>query len=258
MAFAAEARPDGLALAREVVFSPLADGALVEQTVRRLGEAIGLGVLEVGERLPPETELAARLAIAPMTLREALRILREAGYLETRRGRGGGTFVRRSLPQPPAREARRHLARLTVEELADLMDYRVAVSGSAVALAAERRTDEDLGALGVLVERMAALETFQPYRRLDHRFHIAIASAARSARLVAAETAIQADLAKLLRLIPESAEMLHVSNEQHREILAAIRAGDAERGRAVMETHVRGTGDFLVGLRLGKLGPAEI
>src|SRR5918911_4820016 len=157
-----EGRTDGLALAREVVFSPLADGALVEQAVRRLGEAIGLGLIEVGERLPSEAELASRLAIAPMTLREALRILREAGYLETRRGRGGGTFVRRSLPQQPAREARRHLARLTVEELSDLMDFRVAVSGAAVALAAERRSDTDVAALGALVERMAELDAFAP------------------------------------------------------------------------------------------------
>src|SRR5207302_2092956 len=142
---------------------------------------------------------------------------------------------------------------LTVEELSDLMDYRVAVSGAAVALAAERRSGEDLAALGSLVERMAALDAFAPYRRLDHHFHIAVASAARSPRLVAAETAIQADLAKLLRLIPESAAMLHVSNEQHRELLDAIRVGDGARGRVVMETHVRGTGDFLVGLRLGKL-----
>jgi DNA-binding FadR family transcriptional regulator len=245
---------DGLALARDVVFSPVADGALVEQTVRRLGEAIGLGLLEVGERLPAEAELASRLAIAPMTLREALRILREAGYLETRRGRGGGTFVRRSLPQPPAREARRNLARLTVEELSDLMDFRVAVSGAAVVLAAERRTEAELDALHVLVEQMAALDAFPPYRRLDHRFHLAVASAARSPRLVAAETAIQSDLAKLLRLIPESAEMLHVSNEQHRELLAALRARDTARARDVMEAHVRGTGDLLVGLRLGKLG----
>src|ERR1041385_4068285 len=249
-----ESRGDSLALAREIVFSPVADGAVVEQTVRRLGEAIGLGLIEVGERLPPEAELASRLAIAPMTLREALRILREAGYLETRRGRGGGTFVRRSLPQQPAREARRHLAHLTVEELSDLMDYRVAVSGAAVELAAERRSDADLVALEGLVGRMAELDAFAPYRRLDHRFHITIASAARSPRLVAAETAIQVDLAKLLRLIPESAEMLHVSNEQHRGLLAALRARDATRARKVMETHVRGTGDFLVGLRLGKLG----
>src|SRR5690242_10563492 len=230
-----ESRNDSLALAREVVFSPVADGAVVEQTVRRLGEAIGLGLIEVGERLPPEAELAARLAIAPMTLREALRILREAGYIETRRGRGGGTFVRRSIPQAPAREARRHLARLTVEELSDLMDYRVAVSGAAVALASERRTVAELASLASLVERMAALDSFPPYRRLVHQFHIAIASAARSARLVAAETAIQADLAKLLRLIPESAEMLHVSNVQHVALLDAVRARDGERGRSVME-----------------------
>jgi len=227
---------------------------VVEQTVRRLVEAIGLGLIEVGERLPPEAELASRLAIAPMTLREALRILREAGYLETRRGRGGGTFVRRSLPQQPAREARRHLARLTVEELSDLMDFRVAVSGAAVALAAVRRSDADLEVLHELVERMAALDSFPPYRRLDHRFHLTVASAARSPRLVAAETQVQADLAKLLRLIPESAEMLHVSNEQHRELVAAIRNRAAGRARAVMEAHVRGTADFLVGLRLGKLG----
>src|SRR5690349_15598649 len=192
---ATEARGDSLALAREVVFSPVADGAVVEQTVRRLGEAIGLGLIEVGERLPPEAELSTRLAIAPMTLREALRILREAGYLETRRGRGGGTFVRRSLPQQPAREARRHLARLTVEELSDLMDYRVAMSGAAVALAAERRSDADLVALDSLVERMAALDAFAPYRRLDHHFHIAVASAARSPRLVAAADTFQAVLA---------------------------------------------------------------
>ena len=76
-----DGQADGLSLAREVVFSPLAAGALVEQAVRRLGEAIGLGLIEVGERLPSEAELASRLAIAPMTLREALRILREAGYL---------------------------------------------------------------------------------------------------------------------------------------------------------------------------------
>lgn len=254
MEIEAERWGDSLALAREVVFSPVVDGPVVEQTVRRLGEAIGLGLIEVGERLPPEAELASMLAIAPMTLREALRILREAGYLETRRGRGGGTFVRRSLPRQPAREARRHLEHLTVEELSDLMDYRVAVSGAAVELAAERRSDADLRALEGLVERMAELDVFPPYRRLDHRFHLAVASAARSPRLVTAETAIQADLAKLLRLIPESAEMLHVSNEQHRELVAAIRARSGPRAREAMEAHVRGTADFLVGLRLGKLG----
>ena len=97
------ATPDRLRDA--VVFSPIAGPGLVEQAVLRLGEAIGLGMLEVGERLPPEAELARHFGIAPMTLRQALAILREAGYVETRRGRGGGTFVTRVAPPAPARSS---------------------------------------------------------------------------------------------------------------------------------------------------------
>ena len=106
-----------LALAREAILQPIGGTGLVEQTVRRLGEAIGLGILEVGERLPAEPELSERLGISPMTLREALSILREAGYVETRRGRAGGTFVRRSVPPAPRSAARGRLDSLTVDDL---------------------------------------------------------------------------------------------------------------------------------------------
>ena len=58
--------------ARQSVFAPLQVEGAVEAIVRRIGEAIGSGVLEPGERLPSEGELAAHLAVAPMTLRQAL------------------------------------------------------------------------------------------------------------------------------------------------------------------------------------------
>src|SRR3990172_10650871 len=106
-----------LAAARALVFSPIGGEGLVEQAVCRLGEAIGLGLLEVGERLPPEAELAERFDIAPMTLRQALAILREAGYVETRRGRGGGTFVCRAIPPTPTRAAGGRLRDPTGERL---------------------------------------------------------------------------------------------------------------------------------------------
>ena len=73
--------------ARDTVFAPLQVEGAVERIVRRLGEAIGSGLLQPGERLPSELELAASLDVAPMTLRQALAILRDAGYVETRRGR---------------------------------------------------------------------------------------------------------------------------------------------------------------------------
>lgn len=237
-----------------VVFSPLTDAGLVEQAVRRLGEAIGLGVLEVGERLPAEPELARQLGIAPMTLRQALAILREAGYVETRRGRGGGTFVRRAKPPTPAGHARRLLRSLTVEDLQDLVDYRVAIATTAAGLAAERASQEELEAMRSLVEAMDAPASYEAFRRDDARFHLSVASAARSPRLTAAEASMQVEVGALMSLIPHPPEALHVSNGQHRAILEALSRRRPEAARALMEEHVRGTGDFLVGLRLGTVG----
>ena len=77
------------------VFAPLDDGAVrSEAVVRRLAGAITLGLIGDGEQLPPETELATSLRVAVVTLREALADLRRRGLVETRRGRGGGGFVR--------------------------------------------------------------------------------------------------------------------------------------------------------------------
>jgi DNA-binding FadR family transcriptional regulator len=237
-----------------VVFSPLAEAGPVEQTVRRLGEAIGLGILAVGERLPPEPELARQLGIAPMTLRQALAILREAGYVETRRGRGGGTFVRRAKPPTPVGDARRLLNSLTVEDLQDLVDYRVAIAAGAAALAAERAEQEELAAMRELVEAMDVSSGYEAFRRDDARFHLAIASAARSPRLTAAEASMQGEVGALMSLIPHPPEALHHSNAQHRAILEALSRRRPDAARELMEEHVRGTGDFLVGLRLGTVG----
>jgi len=244
---------ESLAAARAAFFAPIGGQGLVEQAVRRLGEAIGLGVLEVGERLPPEAVLAERFGIAPMTLRQALAILREAGYVETRRGRGGGSFVCCAVPLPAAQTATARLASLTVDDLRDLTEFRRLVAGAGAALAAERATAGEIEELRVLVEQMAAPPPFDEFRRADSRFHLAVASAARSPRLAAAELQVQADLAELLALIPHPPEALRLSNGQHRAVLEAITRRQPEAARTSMERHAAGTGDFLVGLRLGKV-----
>ena len=95
------------------VWRPVRGGNAFEITVARLAQAIKLGLVREGDRLPPERELAERLQVSRVTLREAIRALREAGFLESRRGRTGGTFVlanarsvqtsvprRRSAPEP--------------------------------------------------------------------------------------------------------------------------------------------------------------
>ena len=91
---------DGVARADEALFRPVRAGNPFEETVERLLQAIKLGVVAPGDRLPSERDLAARLNVSRVTLREAIRALTEAGYVESRRGRYGGTFVNDRLPKP--------------------------------------------------------------------------------------------------------------------------------------------------------------
>src|SRR6476469_8892406 len=84
------------------VLRPVRGHHAFEGCVEQLATAIRLGVYPVGSLLPPERELAERLAVSRATLREAIAALRQAGLVETRRGRGGGTVVTRR----PALQAR--------------------------------------------------------------------------------------------------------------------------------------------------------
>lgn len=240
--------------ARELALAPLRSEGAVEQVVRRLGEAIGTGVLAPGERLPAEQQLAARLGVAPMTLRQALAILRDAGFVETRRGRAGGSFVRRdapaALPQPSATPP-------TAARLRELTDFRRAISGEASALAAARAsgaTVHDLRAADAAVAASAG--DAAAFRLADARFHVAVAEASRSERLIAAETQVQAELGEILRFAPGPAAARRISQAGHAAIVAAIAAGDEQAARVEAVRHAEATHDWIVGLRLG-LGRAH-
>src|SRR5215472_534303 len=110
------------ATARTILGSGQTSGR-AEQAAQRLGEAIRLGLILDGERLPSEVQLSEQLGIATVTLREALAALREQGLIVTRRGRGGGTFARSpqvELPDsPPLR-----LLDFSTHDIRELGDHR--------------------------------------------------------------------------------------------------------------------------------------
>ncbi len=226
------------------VFEPVQSPTTFEETVERLGTAIKLGLLNPGTQLPPERELSQQLGISRSTLRQALTALVQSGHLHSVRGRGGGTFV---ADRPPlAGHPAEAISRAGWQAV---LDYRVAVELGAVVLAAERATPRALDRLGALVERMAvAGRRFEAYRRADVRFHIALAEAAASARLVAAMTEVQGDMSELLARIAHPQEVLMRSNAQHAQLVAALRAGDAARAARLIRRHLEGTEHILVGL----------
>ena len=93
---------------------------------------------------------------------------------------------------------------------------------------------------------------FAGFRLADSRFHLAIAEAAGSRRLVAAETAIQAELGEMLAVVP-GPEPARARPAGPRAAGGRGRAGDPAAARAAIERHVEATHDWIVGLRLGRL-----
>lgn len=229
--------------ALEAVFMPVRTASTFEETVERLGSAIRLGLLAPGDKLPPERELASRLAISRSTLRQALTALVQSGHLVSQRGRSGGTFV---AEQPPLTE---HADEPLDQGAWAVLERRLAIELGATQLAAERGSEAQFVRLEELAERMAdAVENFEEYRRADVRFHIGLAEAAQSPRLVSAMTDVQAQMSDLIALIAHPPEVLTRSNEQHSWLIAALRKGDAGLALRQMREHTEGTEHILAGL----------
>lgn len=222
---------------------PVQPASTFEETVERLGSAIRSGVLAPGSKLPPERELARRLRISRSTLRQALTALVQSGHLVSQRGRTGGTFV---SEQPPLSEGDGE----PLDQRAwAALDYRVAIETGAVVLAAERGEGQQFDRLEELVGKMGEeLEDFGEYRRTDIRFHIGIAEAAHSPRLLSAMTDAQSQMSDLIALIAHPPEVLTSSNEQHARLVRALRKGDAGRAVRQMREHTEATEHILAGL----------
>jgi DNA-binding FadR family transcriptional regulator len=241
------------------LISPLSAAGRAEEVVQRVSQAIQLGLFVDGEQLPPETEFAAQLGVSAMTLREALASLRQQGLVETRRGRTGGTFVRRPT-SPPVGLLRERLRGMTTSSLRDLIDEQFAVSGAAAKLAAARASGADVRRLYTLVRQLSAASTLGSRIRADSRFHIEVAQASRSERLTLLEVGLQTQLGELLWLPPEATgsaataatELLdHAAvSAEHAAIADAIAAEDGDRARMLAERHVEWILRRLTAMRL--------
>src|SRR5580692_3635290 len=181
------------------LIAPLAVLSRAEEVALRVGQAIQLGLLPDGEQLPSEAEFAAQLGVSPMTLREALAMLRQQGLVRTLRGRAGGTFVQRPTA-PQLGLLRDRLRAMSIGELRDLTDEQSAVSGAAARLAATRASTVSVRRLVALADRLAGAPTTGARIMADSRFHIEVAIASKSQRLTVLEVALQARLAELVWL----------------------------------------------------------
>jgi DNA-binding FadR family transcriptional regulator len=242
---------------------PVRAGNAFEETVERLLTAIRLGVVGPGERFPAEREFAAQLGISRITLREAIRVLQQAGFVESRRGRFGGTFVTGEPAEPSHGEARR-IAREQADGLTDALTFRMAVeTGAAEALAQHFTGRKDAPRQAgsppsqpqtqrireVLTARLADVNAAEPrdYRRHDTLFHLAIAELTGSSLLASAAADARIRLNDFLNAIPILQRNIIHTGPQHTAIAEAILAGRPDRARQAVAEHLEGTAALLRG-----------
>ena len=140
------------------IYRTLPEIERADAIVERITKAIALGLLKVGERLPPEATLSEMFGVGGQTLREALGELRERGIVETRRGRSGGTFIV-NQPRPQTDTIRDWFLSTSISEIRDIRDEQSAISTTTVHLACERAEQHDVDRLQELARALVLATT---------------------------------------------------------------------------------------------------
>jgi GntR family transcriptional regulator, transcriptional repressor for pyruvate dehydrogenase complex len=206
---------------------------LYEQVAEQITAWIAANGLKAGDRLPPERELAGRLGVSRATLSQALVALEVIGVVAVRHG--DGTVLKERTASARIVDA----IRAHADRLPEVIETRDALETKIAALAAVRRTDDDLARIDDALAAMEAdIDVGGRGVEGDERFHGAVTAAAHSLLLARLMDEI-GDLIKESRIESLSQPgRPHDSLAGHRTIADAIRAGDSEAAATAMHAHV--------------------
>lgn len=194
-----------------------------EEAYQHLLQGIRLGTLKPGERLLTE-DIAQRIGMSRMPVREALRRLGAEGLVTVRPNRGA---VVRGL---------------SAREVDEVFDMRAALEGLAASRAARHATEADVRGLERLLDRMAECESdMGEWVTLHRQFHETICRIADSPRLASQISSLHSIVEPLMRVWLENALQPARARTSHADILVALRAHDSKAAGEIMRRHVSGT-----------------
>jgi GntR family transcriptional regulator, transcriptional repressor for pyruvate dehydrogenase complex len=211
------------------------------QVADQIRERIVLSELKPGERLPPEAELCSLFGVSRSTVREALRTLASQGLIETARGPAGGSFV----AQPTAGQIETYLERTVMLmagtpslSIQDLLDTRTLLETTAVRLAADRRTEEQLALIIATTAVDPASNT--PYELLhpNRQFHDLLFEATANPLLQGMIRPLYRVSRARFRRTDAPAAFWQRILRDHREIATAIANRQARIAESLMEAHM--------------------
>lgn len=217
------------AMGKIATVSGITRGYLHDQVADRLRDLIAGGQLEPGARLN-EAALAARFGISRTPLREAIKILATEGLLEL-------------LPNRGAR-----VVALSSDEVDQMIEVIAGLEATAGELACRRISDDAVGEIARMTEAMEAAHAAgddASYFAYNRRIHEEIVRAASNRILEDLYAGLSGRVQALRYRARKSEAQWARALDEHRRIVACLRARDADGLRELMREHVRSKRDVL-------------
>lgn len=218
-------------------FKPVRSKRTFDLVLRQLRGMIEGGQLKPGEKLPSEPNLASELGVSRTALRETLKVLELSGYIEIRKGYGGGTFIARPTAEEFRMVSSSNMA-LPAMTPRQLNQVRFAIEPQAARIAAQA-DDRDVEPLEVAVREMEVFDD-RPARVLEVNvgFHIAVAKASGNPVFVAIIEDLRPVIYRQLNLLVRNSEWREKCRQDHVQIIMAILDGDYEEAEGAMQRHL--------------------
>jgi GntR family transcriptional repressor for pyruvate dehydrogenase complex len=214
------------------------DVALTDEAIAKIRGMIQSGELSPGERLPPEQQLAAQMALSRSGVREAVKVLEAARVLDVRRG--DGTYVTSLAPRLLLEGVGLAVELLHGDTLLEVMEVRRMLEPVATGVAALRISDADLAVLEQILEDMrSAADDAELLIGYDTAFHRTVTAATGNEALTSLLDGLSGQTlrARVWRGLIEGGSA-HVTLSEHEAIFRALKDHDQLLAQASALVHV--------------------
>lgn len=215
-------------------FQPLPRTNTVSAVIDVIRGKIRSGELAEGDTLPPERDLAETLGVSRTTLREALRVLKAYGVIETRQ-KVGATVVNRGLAA--ALEIQSFCAQHSRTSFLDIQQFRRLVEVGSMAEIVARIAPGDIAALRELVGSMTRDLPPERLARMDLAFHRRLLEIAGNQTVLQVYDVLEQPIVEIMTFGKTSRDD-SVTDRSHVALLDALQAADEKTARRLMSDHL--------------------
>jgi GntR family transcriptional regulator, transcriptional repressor for pyruvate dehydrogenase complex len=220
------------------IFRSIKGKRAFEEIADQIRELIFTGVLKPGDKLPSERELAEQFGAGRMVLREALRILENAGFLNIRQGSEGGAFVKNADMSVVSRSFS-DLLRLGNVSIQNLTEARLGIEKTVIEVAAFRADDRDFELLERNIEEAELLISrgLRP-RENNVNFHLLLARASKNPVFEIISQSVMDMVSYFLQKLTPDMDYIKGILIYHRDIVDALKRKDSDMARVKLEDHL--------------------